>query len=159
MSVVELFVWWLIVVILCGLVGIALGSTVGRKVAGFWLGFLLGPIGWIIVFLLPRENDSYLPKERASYAKSDGMSRTSKCIGCGASESYLGYCSRCHAKRRYKDSRLDGNRESPSGLQARSQSDSTMIEDRLVALKELQGKGLISDEEAAARRVQILNDL
>lgn len=45
----------LVMCIVFGVVGSILGSTVKKKSAGFWLGLFLGPIGWIIVFLLPRE--------------------------------------------------------------------------------------------------------
>ena len=38
-----------------GVVGMLLGMFVEKALAGFWLGAFLGPIGWIIVFLLPRE--------------------------------------------------------------------------------------------------------
>ena len=40
--------------IISGVVGLVLGSVVGKAVAGFLLGAFLGPIGWVIVFLLPR---------------------------------------------------------------------------------------------------------
>lgn len=46
----ELFFLWLV----CGVIGAGLGSMVQRTSTGFWLGLLLGPIGWIIVLLLPR---------------------------------------------------------------------------------------------------------
>ena len=39
-----------------GAVGAFLGSMVGKGGTGFLLGILLGPIGWIIVLLLPRES-------------------------------------------------------------------------------------------------------
>ncbi len=39
------------------LIGAWLGSKVHQEGTGFWLGLLLGPIGWIIVLLLPREAD------------------------------------------------------------------------------------------------------
>ena len=45
-------------VFILGIVGMFLGLTVGKGFAGFFLGFLLGPIGWIIVFLLPRDTES-----------------------------------------------------------------------------------------------------
>jgi len=35
-----------------GLVGFAIGSNKGRGAEGFWLGFLLGVIGWIIVAVM-----------------------------------------------------------------------------------------------------------
>ena len=40
-----------------GAVGAVLGSIVGKGGAGFWLGAFLGPLGWIIVFLLPRDSE------------------------------------------------------------------------------------------------------
>ena len=48
--------------LLSGCVGAFLGSSVEKGVTGFWLGGFLGPIGWIIVFLLPRESNSLAPK-------------------------------------------------------------------------------------------------
>jgi hypothetical protein len=38
-----------------GVVGLALGRILDKLGAGFILGLLLGPIGWIILFLLPRD--------------------------------------------------------------------------------------------------------
>lgn len=53
----DLEVVFVILLLLCA-VGAFLGSLIGKGVAGFWLSFFLGPIGWIIVFLLPRETPS-----------------------------------------------------------------------------------------------------
>lgn len=40
-----------------GTVGAAIGSPKGRIVAAFWLGVLLGPIGWLIAaYLKPSED-------------------------------------------------------------------------------------------------------
>ncbi|MDB2556540.1 hypothetical protein N9X77_01055 [Luminiphilus sp.] len=36
-------------------VGAALGAFLNRVAKGALLGLLLGPIGWVILFLLPRE--------------------------------------------------------------------------------------------------------
>ena len=45
-----------------GIVGLILGSLVEKWGAGFFLGLFLGPFGWIIVFLLPRDtNDQSNP--------------------------------------------------------------------------------------------------
>ena len=56
--------------IVSGIVGAFLGDSVNNGAAGFWLGLFLGPIGWIIVLLLPRETgnspQAQAPKERPS---------------------------------------------------------------------------------------------
>lgn len=46
------FLFLLLWVALGGGIGYAIGNTKGRGAAGFWLGMLLGWIGWIIVALL-----------------------------------------------------------------------------------------------------------
>jgi hypothetical protein len=46
------------------IVGIILGATIDNMWAGFWLGFFLGPIGWIILFLLPREPKKNIIKSK-----------------------------------------------------------------------------------------------
>jgi hypothetical protein len=43
------FLWFV-----SGAVGVVLGAIVEKLGAGFFLGLFLGPVGWIIVFLLPR---------------------------------------------------------------------------------------------------------
>ena len=53
--VLSSFLIWLVSALLCGCIGMALGSTVDRGGMGFILGLLLGPVGWIVVLLLPRE--------------------------------------------------------------------------------------------------------
>ena len=52
-------VWELIFIscLVSGLVGLILGSQVEKTGQGFLLGFFLGPFGWIIVFLLPRDQE------------------------------------------------------------------------------------------------------
>jgi hypothetical protein len=50
-----LIIAWIIAACLLGIIGAVLGSTVDKGWSGWWLGFLVGPIGWIIVLLLPRE--------------------------------------------------------------------------------------------------------
>ena len=53
MENVILFVSILFGTLICGALGLAVGRTRGRGTAGFWLGFLLGPLGIVIVLLLP----------------------------------------------------------------------------------------------------------
>lgn len=43
--------------LITGAIGLVLGMIVDKALAGFWLGAFLGPIGWIIVFLLPRDSE------------------------------------------------------------------------------------------------------
>jgi hypothetical protein len=53
---------YLIGALICGLIGIAIGNTKYRGTAGFWLGALLGPIGWILVAVGP----DYSPAAKAA---------------------------------------------------------------------------------------------
>ena len=46
---------FLFIIAFGGLVGGFLGRIVKKGVSGFWLGAFIGPIGWIIIFLLPRD--------------------------------------------------------------------------------------------------------
>ena len=49
LGLLVIFVW-----LVFGVVGLVLGAIVEKWGAGFLLGLFLGPVGWIIVFLLPR---------------------------------------------------------------------------------------------------------
>jgi hypothetical protein len=51
--------WYFLVTLFVafGLVGAALGSTVNKGGLGFLIGACLGPIGWVIVLLLPRTTE------------------------------------------------------------------------------------------------------
>ena len=51
----EMAVFWVFIAVINGAIGAALGSLVDKGSMGALLGFFLGPLGWIIVFLLPRE--------------------------------------------------------------------------------------------------------
>lgn len=53
-----ILIFLIIGAVVSGLVGVFLGSSVNRDGEGFFLGFFLGPIGWIIVLLLPRETSN-----------------------------------------------------------------------------------------------------
>ena len=62
----------LFVMAVSGVIGALLGSSVNKGFEGFFLGFFLPTIGWIIVLLLPRETSNspqtptQAPKERPS---------------------------------------------------------------------------------------------
>tara|TARA_B100001105_G_scaffold62135_1_gene48194 strand:+ start:30 stop:476 length:447 start_codon:yes stop_codon:yes gene_type:complete len=66
----DILAFLIIGAIISAIVGAFLGSTVNKGFAGFFLGLFLGPIGWIIVLLLPRETgnspQAQAPKERPS---------------------------------------------------------------------------------------------
>lgn len=53
----ELIVYIFWAGLVAGIVGAFLGGIVDKMSAGFWLGAFLGPLGWIIVFLLPRDSE------------------------------------------------------------------------------------------------------
>jgi hypothetical protein len=53
----ETLIMFFIAELIFGTVGAVLGGTVNKSGAGLFLGLLLGPIGWIIVFLLPRDSE------------------------------------------------------------------------------------------------------
>jgi len=70
-------------VVIGGGVGVAIGSNKGRGVEGFWLGFLLGPIGWIITALL--DYPVKYPEQRGLRGVSSSSPATSerkKCPFC-----------------------------------------------------------------------------
>jgi len=71
-------VWELIAIsgLVGGLVGLILGSQVDKGAPGFFLGFFLGPFGWIIVFLLPRDQES----RDSNDGVNKGVSKTPKKI-------------------------------------------------------------------------------
>ena len=54
----DILAFLIIGAIISAIVGAFLGSTVNKGFAGFFLGLFLGPIGWIIVLLLPRETSN-----------------------------------------------------------------------------------------------------
>ena len=71
----ELVAFFFFVGLISGIIGIFLGGIVEKGVAGFWLGAFLGPIGWIIVFLLPRDEES--PNHQPNPTIEQQVSRTS----------------------------------------------------------------------------------
>jgi hypothetical protein len=64
--------------VVAGGIGAAIGSRRGRTGFGLVTGSLIGPIGWLIVLLLP----SGLPKCHA--CKGDVIAGATKCKNCGS---------------------------------------------------------------------------
>lgn len=55
---------WVVVAVLCGVLGAVIGDGKGRAVAGFWIGLLLGPIGLIIAAVLPPSDEVQLQRNQ-----------------------------------------------------------------------------------------------
>lgn len=73
--------------VLFATVGYAIGDARGRWALGFWLGLLLGPIGWILTALLagpaqPENNDGPLVKCPECLGEVPALAR--KCRHCGS---------------------------------------------------------------------------
>jgi len=69
-----------VVCIVLGLIGRYIGSFKGRAKEGFWIGFFLGPIGWIIVALLPPPVE--VEARRATQISSLAQGRTTSTRPC-----------------------------------------------------------------------------
>jgi hypothetical protein len=68
-------------VFFCAIIGMIVGSTKGRPVAGFFLGGLFGPIGLVIVLLLDRkissmEEDPFMPRYTRDYRAESASAST-----------------------------------------------------------------------------------
>ena len=61
MSLLVVFVVSFVAFVICGVVGASLASEKGRGVAGFWLGFIFGPIGIVIALLLKPSTSGLRP--------------------------------------------------------------------------------------------------
>ena len=59
----TVLLWIFLSAFASSIIGAIIGSMVNRGGSGFLLGFFLGPIGWIIVLLLPREETDNTQEE------------------------------------------------------------------------------------------------
>lgn len=66
---------WVVIWIICGIAGYVIGKNKGRAGAGFWLGFLLGPIGLIISIFMKAD-------EQKVEENSIGSGEMKKCPSC-----------------------------------------------------------------------------
>jgi hypothetical protein len=64
--------------IVSGVIGAFLGGSVNKGTAGFWLGLFLGPIGWIIVLLLPRETSNSRQTQTPTPTQTQTQTQTQK---------------------------------------------------------------------------------
>jgi hypothetical protein len=69
---------WLVVGLICALVGMGLAVSRGRGAAGFFLGFFFGPFGWLLALLLPEEG------VRCGFCKGVVGKGAVKCKQCGS---------------------------------------------------------------------------
>lgn len=80
--------------ILCGLsisavVGYLLGDRKGKPIRGAILGFLLGPLGWLLVLISPDDSPT------CPYCKGKVVAGASRCKNCG---SRIPRCPACNAR-------------------------------------------------------------
>ncbi|MEO8461062.1 MAG: hypothetical protein ABI451_11080 [Dokdonella sp.] len=76
----TLWAWLIGLTIVCVVVGAWIGRFKGRTVAGAVWGAALGPIGWLVVALLPTKQH---PCSRCARLVRDGVQR---CPACGADQ-------------------------------------------------------------------------
>jgi len=76
--------------IVSGVIGLVLGAIVDKLGAGFFLGLLLGPIGWIIVFLLPRDTQTQVANAESTPASKPTSSRPERDLDSDAYKIWLG---------------------------------------------------------------------
>jgi hypothetical protein len=69
---------WLVVGLICALVGTGLAVSKGSGAAGFFLGLLLGPFGVLLALLLPEEG------VRCAFCKGVVGKGAVKCRHCGS---------------------------------------------------------------------------
>ena len=68
-----------VIAVVGGLVGLVIGQFKNKPTTGFLLGLLLGPIGWLIMAVIPNSG----PKCPA--CKGVINSGATKCVNCGSS--------------------------------------------------------------------------
>ena len=76
--------------IVSGVIGLVLGATVDKSGAGFFLGLLLGPIGYIIVFLLPRDTQTQVANAESTPTSEPKSNRPERDLDNDAYKIWLG---------------------------------------------------------------------
>ena len=65
---------WIVMGVICGLIGQAIGKKKGRGSDGFWLGLILGVIGLVCVALM-KPSERALVAQRAEQMRIDDLAR------------------------------------------------------------------------------------
>ena len=156
------------------LVGFFIGRSVEKSGLGFVLGLVLGPIGWIIVLLLPRNDKDRLGQSSSTiadpknpdisfkdYKKQQKISRPGFSHMSAEDQKrewseHVNSLAEDEAKR--KKSKNSSSSNDPVAASGNIESGRS-IEERLEELQALVEKGLINQEEALTTKAKILNDL
>jgi hypothetical protein len=62
-------VYWIIGAAISGLIGFVIGRTRGRSTEGFWWGFFLSALGWLIVIVGPNLKKEKEEEERRAHQR------------------------------------------------------------------------------------------
>ena len=160
--------------LVCGVIGLLIGRSVEKGGLGFLLGLVLGPIGWIIVLLLPRNDKDRLGQSGSmiddpknpdisfkDYKKQQKISRPGFSHMSAEEQKrewsdYVNSLAEDEAKRKKSKNSVSSN--GPIAASGNIESGRS-IEERLEELQTLVEKGLINQEEALTTKAKILNDL
>ena len=162
----QLIFVWLIASLISGGIGAIIGARIDKTQAGFWWGFFLGFIGWIILLLLPREAVSvpsiagrsnlgqltFAEFKKSQKLENPSFSHKHKQEQHQIYEEYLVKTENEKAKEPAPTARLSVQKAAQSSV-------SPSIEERLARLKSLTDNGTVSEEEASVRRREILAEL
>ncbi|MDP3720325.1 MAG: zinc ribbon domain-containing protein [Acidobacteriota bacterium] len=78
----DLLIQYLLWVVVFALVGAAIGQKRGRALAGFFLGGLIGPLGWLVLLLGPDYSGQF---RKCPYCAESVKTEAVICKHCGKS--------------------------------------------------------------------------
>jgi hypothetical protein len=93
---VEMRGWictWITAASVGGAIGVWFGNQRNRPLAGFWLGLLLGPFGWLLTLLLPSDGRAGASASGTGRCPTCGgglIGRYSKCPHCASDVFWVG---------------------------------------------------------------------
>tara|TARA_B110000503_G_scaffold131661_1_gene206622 strand:+ start:394 stop:894 length:501 start_codon:yes stop_codon:yes gene_type:complete len=162
----QLIFVWLIASSISGAIGAIIGARIDKAQAGFWWGFFLGFIGWIILLLMPREVGSapqtadrsdlgkltFVDFKKSQKLENPSFSHKHKQEQQQIYGEYLKKVESEKTKEPLPTARLSVHKIAQSTV-------SPSIEERLARLKSITDSGIVSEEEASVRRREILAEL